>query len=90
MDSAYLKATVGDALAEGLAAVVALQPSDPVAELGGWLHVKAAQQEQEAAGVAAKEEAEQAASAAAEAAEQARVLKVGLCRSGCAVAVADH
>eukprot|EP00884_Botryococcus_braunii_P010058 jgi/Botrbrau1/19053/Bobra.0100s0077.1 len=36
-DAEYLKATVGDALAKGIAAVAVAQPVDPVAFLGDWL-----------------------------------------------------
>ena len=37
MDTKYLKSTVGDALAQGCAAVVAARPVDPVEYLGQWL-----------------------------------------------------
>jgi hypothetical protein len=36
-DTDYLRRTVLEALGQGLAAVTAVQPRDPVAELGQWL-----------------------------------------------------
>lgn len=36
-DTAYLKETVGEALARGCAAAISAQPNDPVEYLGLWL-----------------------------------------------------
>ena len=38
MDAAYLRSTVGVVLAQGCAAVVEAQPTDPVDYLSQWLH----------------------------------------------------
>ncbi|KAF8057245.1 RSP2 [Scenedesmus sp. PABB004] len=75
-ESAYLVATVGDALARGVAATVSAAPDDPVAHLGEWLlrFVAAEQQaaarakEKKAAAAAEQRRAARAAEAAAAAA----------------------
>lgn len=47
-DAAYLRATVGDALARGVAAAAAAQPADPVDFLARWLLRRVAALEAEA------------------------------------------